>query len=367
MMGLTHVRVGVLYYVILSVAVIPMLAVFPLLFGIHGNRISIVGIMVAALAAMLPDLDSQHSIINQMNPVTGLANKIIEIITRGLELIVRLVFSIGIAILIIKYAPHIIAQIERIQFLKQYADIITYGVAILLIISGAIGGSAIISVPLLGEGYKNIISLIRKGNSFLKRIVMFLVYAGAGFFIIIYNYKQVNDGVLYLVGVLLIVAVIFPHRTFLHSIEGLCLFSYCAFYFSHKIGYSYLGSAFFLGYSSHLYLSDMFTKEGVPLSILPRIIKKIGIYDRLSKNKIFSLVYNVLNIRLRIPISSTGTKVGNKIEACYVLILIIITAVVAFEYGIALSNIKIIWEEGINAILHNNKRIIYWFWIYWTN
>ncbi len=342
MMGLTHVRVGVLYYVILSVAVIPILAVFPLLYGIHGNSISIAGIMVAAFAALLPDLDSQHSIINQINPVTGLANKIIEMITRGLELIVRLVFSIGIAALIIKYAPQVIAQIEHIQFLKQYADIITYGTALLLIISGVIGGSAIISIPLLGEGYKNIISLIRKGDSFFKRIAMFLVYAGTGMFIIIYNYKQVNDSVLYLVGFLVIAAVIFPHRTFLHSIEGLCLFSFCAFHLSQKIGYSYLGRAFFLGYSSHLYLSDMFTKEGVPLSILPRIIKKIGIYDRLSKNKLFNLVYNVLNIRLRIPISSTGTKAGNKIEACYVLILIILASVIAFEYGIALSNIRVI-------------------------
>ncbi len=342
MMGVTHVRIGILYYIILSMTAIPLITTLPLVSGMNSNRISLVGILVVAIAAAMPDMDCQHSIINQINPVTGLTNKIIEFITRGLELIVRLVFSIGIAILIIKYAPQIIAQIEHIQSLKQYADIITYGTSILLIISGVIGGSAIISIPLLGEGYKNIISLIRKGDSFFKRIVMFLVYAGTGIFIIIYNYKQVNDSVLYLVGVLVIAAVIFPHRTFLHSTEGLCLFSFCAFHLSQKIGYSYLGSAFFLGYSSHLYLSDMFTKEGVPLSIIPRIVKKIGIYERFSKNKLFSLVYNVLNIRLRIPISSTGTKTGNKIEACYVLILIVIATVVAFEYGIALSNIRVI-------------------------
>lgn len=340
MMGSTHIRVGVLYYVILSVTVIPIIAAIPLLYGIH--RISIVGIMVAALAAMLPDMDSQHSMINQINPVTGVANQIIGTVTKGLELAVKLAFTIGIAILIIRYAPQIISKLNHFSFIKPYSKLITYGAAAILFVAGLLGGGTVAAIPILGDGYKSLISAVNSAGNFIKRFVMVIVYVGAGILIMVYNYKHGNDTVLYLTGALIIAAAIFPHRTFLHSAEGLALFSYCAFYFFHKAGVSYLGSAFFLGYSSHLYLSDMFTKEGVPLSIIPRILKKTGIYERLKGIQIFNTIYKVLNIRLRIPISSTGTDFGNRFEAAYVLVLLIVAAAAVLKGGLAVSSIKII-------------------------
>ena len=342
MMGSTHIRVGVLYYVILSVAVIPIIAAVPLLYGIHRNGISIAGIMVAALAAMLPDMDSQHSIINRINPVTGLASGMIETITKILELVVRLAFTVGIAILIIKYAPQIVSKLNHFSFLKQYSKLIIYGAAAILLVSGFLGGGMVSSIPILGDGYKSVISAVNKGSNLIKRFVMVIVYVGAGILIMLYNYKHGNDKVLYITGALIIAAAVFPHRTFLHSAEGLALFSYCAFYFFQKAGFSYLGSAFFLGYSSHLYLSDMFTKEGVPLSIIPRILKKTGIYEKLKDIQIFNIVYKVLNIRLRIPISSTGTNFGNRFEAAYVLVLLIVTTAVIIKSGMPMASIKVI-------------------------
>ncbi|AOT68325.1 hypothetical protein [Geosporobacter ferrireducens] len=63
--------------------------------------------------------------------------------------------------------------------------------------------------------------------------------------------------------------------------------------------------------------------------VLPRILGKIGLHKRLRKFKLYSLLYQVLNIRLRVPLISTGTKLGNIFEKGYVLTLLL-TSIVFF-------------------------------------
>ncbi len=341
-MGSTHVRVGVLYYIILTIVILPVISTLPLLYGIHKYGFSLFGLLVAALAAAMPDLDSQHSLINQLNPVTGVTNRIVDIVVNITGFVVKLVFTLGIAVLLFLYASQIINQLNQIQYIKPYSHVITYGAAAVLIVSGIMGESGIVSLPIIGGGYKILLSGIRKAGNFVKRSILVIVYAGSGFLIIIYNIKHSSDSILYIIGALLIAIAIFPHRSFLHSLEGLILFSYCAFYFSKRVGIPYIGNAFFIGYSSHLYLSDMFTKEGIPLSIIPGILKKIGLYERIDKVKFIRFVLQVLSIRLKIPISSTGTAAGKRIEALYVLILLIIASTIMVKYGITLNKIKVI-------------------------
>ncbi|RCX10409.1 LexA-binding, inner membrane-associated putative hydrolase, partial [Anaerobacterium chartisolvens] len=169
------------------------------------------------------------------------------------------------------------------------------------------------------------------------RAVMFLAYAGCGAAILIYNLNSTGDGVVYLAGLLLIATAIFPHRSFLHSTEGLVLYSICAFYLAGKLGYAYLGNAFFLGYASHLYLADMFTKEGIPLSVIPMILKKAGVHKVLKKYTLYRAVYGVLDIRLRLPLSSTGSKSGDRLEGAYVLLLLIACAAAFLISGAGIS------------------------------
>ncbi|MTI53771.1 metal-dependent hydrolase [Geosporobacter ferrireducens] len=329
MMGRTHFQVGILSYVLAST--VPHIANLPVIGGGRGE-INIAAACIAGAAALMADVDSQHSKINQMNPVVGSANKLVDTGEDILKRLLSIIFTLGIGSGILFFRSDIIKMLWYFDKIKPYAEGITYGAAAFFLILGVCGreGTRVLTkLPLIGNIYTGITTGINKGSALLKRMMMIIIYGGAGLWIIGYNASHGKDPYLYLVGALFIAAVIFPHRSFFHSIEGFLIFTAAVSYLSNRIGYPEFRYAFMIGYISHLYFTDIFTKEGVPLSVLPRILEKIGLHKRLRKFKLYSLLHQVLSIRLRVPLISTGTKLGNIFEKGYVLTLLV-TSIVSF-------------------------------------
>ncbi|MBU5675768.1 metal-dependent hydrolase [Alkaliphilus sp. MSJ-5] len=334
MMGKTHLKIGVLSYCI--ILTIPLFTVIPY---VTTSGISLVQIIIAGIATLMPDADSQHSYINRLNPATGVANKAIDTAENILIKAVTIAFTIGIGLLIIISPGKLIQMLMAMGISSSKSKILIYGIGILLSLLGLIGvkGERILKrIPFVGNIYKSVIKGIKKVATVFRKYALMSIYIGAGIWIIFYNFNKYNDLNLYLIGLIFIGIAIFPHRSFLHSIEGLVALTMAVSYLSNKIGYPQATPAFFIGYFSHLYLADIFTKEGIPLSILPRILKKTGLHTYLRKSKIYMMIYRILDIRLVVPVMSTGSKKGNIIEASYVLALLAILIVSVVRYDVAI-------------------------------
>lgn len=330
-MGKTHCKIGVLYYILLGM--LPFLTV-PYF---TDYKISLAGVGAAALGALLPDADTQHSKFNYINPVVGVPYRIVEKIERMLLIIIRFLLTIGIGLLVLYYSNYIILYLSLIPELSPWKMYITYGSAIILLIAGLGSGRLVKYIPFIGYIYCLFLKIIYKTGNFFKRVIMILIYISLGIGLIVYNYLQLQDCYVYLIGGLFICIAIFPHRTFLHSVEGLILFNISVSYIAVKVGFPYLATAFFIGYFSHLYLADVFTKEGIPLSILPFILKRLKLNGYLYKYKIYKLFYKVLNIRLRIPVVHTGTRHGTLIETLYIGCMLLIVGLILIKSGVLFS------------------------------
>ncbi len=220
------------------------------------------------MAALLPDADSQHSLINVHNPAIGATNYIWGLMETVMERLVRLVFSLSLGLMLIRYN----GSFNYHRFIPAAASILGG----LLIVWGIIGSNDkwIKKIPLIGHMYFSILSGNRKLFNTIKRVAMILIYGGAGLGIMIYNYHASGDFITYIIGMVLIGIAIFPHRTFLHSMKGFVMMNISVAYLGKQLGYEQIFVPFFIGYFSHLYLADIFTKEGVPLSIYTQDIKK---------------------------------------------------------------------------------------------
>lgn len=322
MMGKTHFKIGILSYCILITA--PFFAFLPYIY--RTNRLSMMNILIAGIAALLPDADSQHSLINVHNPAVGVTKYVLGLMETVMERLVRLAFSLCLGVILIRYN-------NSFNF-HSLAPTVISALGTVLIILGIISSNDkwIKKIPFIGHLYFSILSGNRKLFNAIKRVVMALIYGGAGLGIMIYNYYTSGDLITYIIGMVLIGVTTFPHRTFLHSIEGFVMMNISVAYLGKQLGYEQIFVPFFIGYFSHLYLADIFTKEGVPLSIIPRILRKLGLHKKLRKNRLYKVIYKALNINLRVPIMSTGTKAGNKIEAAYTLILLGVFIVVFLKF-----------------------------------
>jgi hypothetical protein len=162
---------------------------------------------------------------------------------------------------------------------------------------------------------------------------MFLTYVGCSVILAIYNLTNSNDVFIYIICILLVCMAIFPHRTFLHSVEGVIIFTISASYVFNNLGYEYLTGCFFVGYISHIYWADIFTKEGVPILSMPRFItnllKKLNFH-----NKFVSILEKTGKFKLKFPpFITTGSYSGNLFEVIYIIVLLIV-AVIGFNiYG----------------------------------
>lgn len=335
MLGKSHLKIGVLSGVM--VATVPILNSFPLFNNqfIHVPKgINVAGVALAALGALMVDADSQHSKINHMNVATGVFNEGVGFLEKILKTIINMIFTAGLGAFILYNSSTFIKQISAISKLRPYAYYITFGVAYMLILAGIMGIRIARYIPLFGAIYVLITEAIANIAALLKRAWMFLIYVGGGICIMYYNFSHLNDPMIYLIGFLCIAIAIFPHRSFLHSIEGVILFTIAASYVLYKIGYGYLNGYFFIGYASHIYWADIFTAEGVPFSIIPMLLKRLKLKDVLMKFKAYRIIDKILNIRLRVPPHvRTGSEGGNAFEAIYVFSFLIL-AVLAFDkYG----------------------------------
>lgn len=335
MMGKTHLKIGILSYCL--VLTIPLFAAVPY---ITQNGISLVQIIIAGIAALMPDADSQHSYINRLNPVTGAANKAVDVSESILIKIISFSFTIGIGGLIIFNPGTLIKMFISAGISYNKSKILVYLIGVILVLLGLVGikGERILKrIPIVGYIYKLVIKNTKSITSIIRKYLLKLIYISIGAWIILYNVNKYNDFNLYLIGTIFLGIAVFPHRSFLHSTEGLIALTIAVHYLSNKIGYVQATPAFFIGYFSHLYLADIFTKEGIPLSIMPRILKKTGIHAVMKKFKVYMIIYKIINIRLVVPIMSTGSKKGDLIENSYVFALVAAFIIAAVKFNIEIG------------------------------
>lgn len=299
MMGRTHYTIGVLYYLLFCM--IPIFTVIQF----SDSKNMIICILAAAIGAVFPDADSDHSLINNRNPVFKTSNRVVNQYKRLLKKVFTFVFFgiPGAFIIVYMYSN------------KSYSTGLLVFTLILFIMSikGATIGEKIY-IPFLTEG----LTAINTGAARLKKIFMMIVYLSVGIACIYFS-KGNLQGIIW--GAIFIIIAIFPHRTFLHSPEGIVLVTVGVKFLQNRIMISNISSAFFIGYFSHLYLADIFTNNGVPISTIPLILRKTRLHLKLKKNRTYMRIYNMLNKKLSIPLIKTGSKLGNIIEGIYVFAL----------------------------------------------
>jgi len=298
MLGKTHYKVGICYY-LLS---LPITSAF---FAVNKIEHMAIGVLISAVASLLPDIDIAGSMITRKNPLTGIPIKLIDKLSQALLYLMRLAIFAGLG-----YLTWTLAEKNEgtAKFTLQCFTII-------LALVGICGGQLLRFIPVIGSVYKKIEQMVNNFGGRLKKISVITIVTlsvGAGF---LYNYRTINDMVIYLFGGLIILSTLFHHRTLTHSTEGFLLFSSGALYISNLFGHIEFGMAFFVGYMSHLYLADIFTESGIPLSFIPYIIQKLGLEEKMKDNK----VYKALSIRLRIKLMRTGSGW----EGIYCAILIV--------------------------------------------
>jgi len=241
-MGKTHFKIGILSYcIILS---IPLFAAIPY---VTANGISLVQIIIAGIAALMPDADSQHSYINRLNPVTGAANKAVDIGENILIKIISFSFTIGIGGLILFNPGTLIKLFISAGVSYNKSKILVYligGVLVLLGLVGIKGERILKKLPIVGYIYMGVIRNAKSIVSIIRKYLLKLIYSSIGVWIIFYNINNYRDYNLYLIGVIFLGIAIFPHRSFLHSIEGLIALTMAVYYLSNKIGYVQAALAF---------------------------------------------------------------------------------------------------------------------------
>ncbi|MBZ9607661.1 metal-dependent hydrolase [Clostridium estertheticum] len=334
MNGRSHQKIAILSYAI--VATIPLINSMPIFNNkyIHVPMgISIIGLGTASLAGLLVDADSHNSKINQMNPLTGTSTKVINSMEKSLKLLLKLLLSIGLGTLILWYSKTIVQELTMIKYIGKYAEIFTYFISFLFIVLGITNDRYYKRIPIIGLVYKKLSATISKGTNNFKRSTMLVTYIGSSAILAMYNVTNLNDAFIYLICILLICIAIFPHRTFLHSIEGVTIFTISASYVFNKLGYEYLTGCFFVGYISHIYWADIFTKEGVPILSIPRFIaqllKKLGIH-----NKFVNILEKIGKFKLKFPPHiTTGSDTGNLFEVIYIVLLFVVVVIGFNVYG----------------------------------
>jgi len=315
MMGRTHWKLGILYYYLLctGITLIPALSYF----YYNDTKKLFIGMLIAAVAALLPDADCQSSYANRKNPMIGLPIKALEIFEKLLLFTIRIILCGILAYHVWTIGIYIDSSLLKI-------------LTIIIVLFSILGDSLLAYIPFIGSLYSLIERRIILYFNILKRYIIMTMYIVFGVFIVIYNFKNYNDTIIYLTGILVAVTGIFPHRTFLHSIEGFILWSIGIWRVFCILDYDFLILPFIVGYASHLYLADAFTDSGIPLSILPTIIKKSKIHKFLSNKPFYMSIYKVLNIKISLKLINTNTTKAFWFERIYVFILLAISFVLFY-------------------------------------
>ncbi len=303
MMGKTHLKIGILYYLltawISTVLVVPLLSPYRI-------EVGALGLLAASFGAIFPDADEQHSLINSRNPIFKISNKTINYINKTIKWIVGFLFFFIPAALIVRY----------MNFYKGYTiGLMTLSIALFIMALNNL------KVGRKFPGIATIFRFLDYRFNRIKKLIMMCFYLGIGGFSIYYGYMN-NQVQGYIWGLIFAVIAVLPHRTFLHAPEGLLLITLGMKYLLNSIGRPDVVGPFFIGYFSHLYLGDIFTNSGIPVSSIPIFLKKFNLHRSLNS------LYKVLNKRISIPIMSTGSRLGNIIEVIYIFSLLGLTVFV---------------------------------------
>ena len=328
MNGKTHYKVGAMYYTLF--ASVPVLASSPL--G-SGGKMTVLGIGAAMFGALVVDADTQSGSINQTNPGTAIPNMLVDTTANILKSLIRFLLFAGAGTAVIIYSDNI-KLLHGISGTRPYTTLITYSMAAFLFLLSVAGEKMAAKLPIINIFYSVAGRIMDKSATAIKKLFRIGFYVGLGTSLIIYNSMEQINIVVYMAGLLLITIPFLRHRMFLHSIEGLVILSTVLGYTVLKLNYGYLQIPIVIGIISHLYLCDLFTNSGVPVSgILLYLLEKTGIHERLENKKAYFIFYRILSARLKIPLTSTGTAIGNLFEYIYVLLLAVIVAISFIKYG----------------------------------
>lgn len=319
MTGKTHYKLGIMYYIIFSI--LPLMSAVPLLQG--NSRITLASVGAAALGALIVDSDTERSLISQVNPVAYGTNKVVSTVEMLFNRILRLVIGTVAGYLILSN----LSKITQIFGSGDKTYYIAYFTAFTCIFAGVTSERFIQRLPVISILYNVCSSAISIILTVVKSFLVFICYIAAAAGIVIYNVRHGNQVVPYIIAAIILGTVLLPHRTFLHSIEGFILYSVIAKYIFGMIHFPQLADAFITGYFSHVYLADILTNNGVPVSVLPTVLKKTGMHDRLARFSVYRAINRVLNTKLSFSVMSTGTSSGNIFEHIYCSILFILAAI----------------------------------------
>ncbi|WP_113675753.1 metal-dependent hydrolase [Vallitalea guaymasensis] len=299
MTGKTHIKVGLLFYVLLSLLVGKIVWLMNLFPEINYDYLSI---CVLILASIFPDIDEHNAMINTKNPIFKISNRIAykfkEILKWLTVIIVYLCVSYSLYM-------HYIATNNSLFLV----------ISVFLILLSLLNRNIGKYIPFINVIYK----VLDKGYQVFRKYLYILVFCSLGLYLILYS----NIFLYKIWGVLSILIALMPHRSFMHSAaEGFVSVNILVYMTLNNLGYNYLFLPFFLGYFTHLFLADIFTYTGLPLfSLIPIFCNKI-----IRKN---GVLYKILNLRLRIPLMRTGSSR----EHIYVGLLIIITIIAYYYIG----------------------------------
>lgn len=305
MVGRTHYKAGVLFYLIFSMLLSRWLP-----------RVSIVGVIVAAAAALLPDLDSGGSMINRRNPVMSGANRLVDL----LDNLIKIVFTGGIGVALIYFQEDVSAFMRKVHLFPHNEQKAVYAAAAVFIAAGLLGGELSTHMPLVRDIVKGMERLLDTARKFISVVI----YAAVGAALVSVNIRTWHDPLIYGIAFIPALAVLTPHRSFTHSVEGAAVFVFGAWRVFIDAGCPGLVYPFAIGYLSHLYLTDMLTKEGVPISFLPYVLKKTPLHARLKRNGICGLIYRVLDTRVSFAIARTGSG----FETAYIIVIALVAVMI---------------------------------------
>lgn len=238
---------------------------------VTGQALAIENVAVAAIAAIIADVDEPGAMFNRLNPVTGslyVGERLAVMAMNGF-------FLVGLACLF---------WTNRAYVMHQPAEILA---------------GALVAVGLVMACAT---SWIRHWLRVLVRFSVRGLNLGAG--IALLYFSEGNPGMI-LPGVFLILAGLCRHRTILHSPEAVVLLTLGAYTLFSQIGRPELAIPVLVGYCTHLYLGDILTDDGVPLSAIPYLLKTVNRVLPVIEPLIRSRFVRLLDRKLRIPLFVT--------------------------------------------------------------
>lgn len=304
MLGKTHYKVGVIYFLILFPAIASICT-------ISGYIELAACLLVSAVAALIPDVDCTDSTVNRKNPLTGIPIKTSEIILSLFLYLIRFCIIGLLAILAWEVG-------KRLKGIETPLLVLL----ILLTYIALFANRVVTIIPGIGYLYTMIEKKLLSLLCHVKKVIVILAYSAVGVALVIQNFREWQDPVVYVLAAILMAVGFFQHRTFMHAPEGFILMGSVALYLFAKLNLVYLGFAFTLGYFSHI-LTDALTMTGIPVSFIPTILKILKIHERLQNKPVYKKIMSLLDKRIALRLFRTGSSWEGFVVVALIIICVV--------------------------------------------